>query len=244
MPKKRWEIGLFQPFRYALSDNIEYSTHPLWFFVIPNIALKRSHSDLAGYKTASQLKLFYPTPLLNIVARQGIGGLIDPNIIMPPMLGIAGTAIASRTVFGLRTTFNAGVDLGIAMGELDMRSTIDLPLIYHRLGVFYNQWGLHTGVDLQAKLADKVKLHLDIDLRLLPGISKDHPQQFFTIFSGENVVEHKLLLIWNRSQSFRVITGYKLVTGQYPYGHDMRILPYIPLLERWVPIVELQWAKK
>ena len=94
------------------------------------------------------------------------------------------------------------------------------------------------------KLTDKVKLHLDIDLRLLPGISKDHPQNFFTILSGENVLEHKLLLIWNRSQSFRVLTGYKLVTGQYPYGHDMRLLPYIPLLETWIPIAELQWAKK
>ena len=130
------------------------------------------------------------------------------------------------------------------MGELDRRSSIDLPLVYHRLGVFYNGWGLHTGVDLQANLSDKVKLHLDIDLRLLPGIFKDHPQNFFTILSGENVLEHKLLLIWNRSQSFRVLTGYKLVMGQYPYGHDMRLLPYIPLLERWIPIIELQWAKK
>ena len=244
MPKKRWEIGLFQPFRYALSDNIEYSIHPLWFSVIPNIAFKGAQHNVTGYKTAAQLKLFYPTPMLNILARRGIGGLIDPNITMPPMLGISGTGIASRKIFGLSTTFNVGLDLGITAGKLDRRSSIDLPLVYHRLGVFYNGWGLHTGVDLQAKLTDRVKLHLDIDLRLLPGISKDHPQNFFTILSGENVLEHKLLLIWNRSQSFRVLTGYKLVTGQYPYGHDIRLLPYIPLLETWIPIVELQWAKK
>ena len=244
MPKKRWEIGLFQPFRHALSEKIEYSIHPLWFSVMPNIAFKRAQYNVTGYKTAAQLKLFYPTPLLNILARRGIGGLIDPNITMPPMLGITGTGIVSRKIFGLNTTFNAGLDLGITMGELDRRSSIALPLVYLRLFVFYNGWGLHTGVDLQANLSDKVKLHLDIDLRLLPGIFKDHPQNFFTMLSGENVLEHKLLLISDRSQSFRVLTGYKLVMGQYPYGHDMRLLPYIPLLERWIPIIEFQWAKK
>ena len=39
------------------------------------------------------------------------------------------------------------------------------------------------------------------------------------------------------------MTGYKFVTGQYPYGRDTRLLPYIPMLESWVPIIELQWAK-
>ena len=135
------------------------------------------------------------------------------------------------------------LDLKINMGELDERSSIYLPLVYHRLGVFYNQGGLHAGVDLQIELVKNIKLHTDLDMRLLPGISQSNESQFYTIFSGENVVEHKLLFIWQRSNNFRFMTGYKFVTGQYPYGRDTRLLPYIPMLESWVPIIELQWAK-
>ena len=243
MPKGRWELGVFQPMRYGLSEDIEYSIHPLFFFVMPNVTLKMAQKDMYRYKTATRLKLFYPSPLLNMVARKGIGGLIDPNMIMPPMLGISGSIIASKTIIGISTTLNAGIDLGINMGKLDKYSSIDLPLVYHRLGIFYNQWGLHTGIDLQIGLIKKIKVHTDIDIRLLPGISQGNGSHFYTMFSGENVIEHKLLLIWEHSQNFRLMTGYKLVTGQYPYGRDTRLLPYIPMLESWVPIVELQWAK-
>ena len=43
LPKKRFEVGLFQPFRYGYSETLEYSTYPLWFFVMPNMTLKKSH---------------------------------------------------------------------------------------------------------------------------------------------------------------------------------------------------------
>ena len=40
MPKGRWEVGIFQPMRYGLNEGLEVSTHPLLFFVMPNISLK------------------------------------------------------------------------------------------------------------------------------------------------------------------------------------------------------------
>jgi hypothetical protein len=39
------------------------------------------------------------------------------------------------------------------------------------------------------------------------------------------------------------MTGFKFIAGDFPYGKDSRILPYLPILESWVPILELQWAK-
>ena len=44
------------------------------------------------------------------------------------------------------------------------------------------------------------------------------------------------------SENIRFKTGYKLVAGDFPYGKDVRMLPYIPLIERWVPMVEVQWS--
>ena len=135
---KRWEMGLFQPFRYGYSESIEYSVHPLWFFVMPNFTLKKSQNDIAGFTSASQYKIVYPTPFLNMIAKEGIMGIIAPDFQMPPMLGFSASWLMSKNMAGVNLTLNGGLDLGFAFGDLDTRSTIDLPLVYHRLGVYYN----------------------------------------------------------------------------------------------------------
>ena len=244
LPQKRWELGLFQPFRFGYSETIEYSTFPLWFFVMPNITIKRIESDMAGFNTASRFKMVYPTPLLNILAKTGIGGMIDPNFQMPPMLGLSASWLMSKPMIGLDLTVKGGLDLGIALGELDPRSNIDLPLVYHRLGMFYNKWGIHTGLDVQKNLTEKIRVFVDLDLRLLPGLADVQINPDLAKLMGDYSLEHKLLLIWNKSDRFRILTGYKFVKGKYPYGSDMRLLPYIPMMEKWVPIIELQWAGK
>ena len=242
IPKKNWEVGLFHPFRYGYSEKIEYSTHPLLFFVFPNIAIKMEQNNISDFKIATRLKLFYPTPLLNIVSRSGIGGLVDPNIILPPMLGLSGSLIASKEIVGLNTSYAMGIDLGLVFDDLDHRANIDLPIIYHRLGVFYNKWGLHAGIDMQKMLIKKIKIHADLDFKMLPGMNNKNINKFYKVLSGENSLEHKLLFIWEHSKHFRIMTGYKLVVGQYPYGTETRILPYIPMLEKWIPIIEFQWS--
>ena len=65
----------------------------------------------------------------------------------------------------------------------------------------------------------------------------------YSMREGDYSIEHKLLLVWERSSTFRAMIGYKLVSGQYPYGKQTRLLPYIPLLEQWLPLVELQWLR-
>jgi hypothetical protein len=244
LPKNRWELGLFQPFRFGYSETIEYSTSPLWFFVMPNISIKRIESDMAGFNTASRFTLVYPTPLLNMIAKTGIGGMIDPNIQMPPMLGLSASWLMSKPMMGMDLTVKGGMDLGIALGNLDIRSNIDLPLVYHRLGIFYNKWGMHTGLDIQKNLTEKIRVLIDLDLRLLPGLADVQINPNLAKLMGDYSLEHKLLLIWNKSDRFRIMTGYKFVKGKYPYGSDMRLLPYIPMMEKWVPMIELQWAGK
>jgi len=246
LPQKRWEMGLFQPFRYGYSESIEYSVHPLWFFVMPNFSLKISQSDFAGFTAASQYKMVYPTPFLNMIAKKGIPGIIAPEFQMPPMLGLSASWLMSKNMAGVNLTLNGGLDLGFAFGDLDTRSTIDIPLVYHRLGVYYNKWGIHTGLDVQKNLTQKFTALFDLDLIFLPmtGLAEVQIDPDASKLMGEYSLEHKLLLIWNKSENFRVLTGYKFVMGEYPYGSDMRLLPYIPMAETWVPIIELQWARQ
>ena len=256
LPQKRWEMGLFQSFRYGYSESIEYSVHPLWFFVMPNFSLKISQGDFAGFTSASQYKMVYPTPFLNMIAKKGTMGIIAPDFQMPPMLGLSASWLMSKTIFpfvspyfdasliGLDLTLKGGLDLGFAFGDLDTRSTIDIPLVYHRLGVYYNNWGIHTGLDVQKNLTQRFTVLFDLDLKFLPGLAEVQIDPDVSKLMGEYSLEHKLLLIWNKSENFRVLTGYKFVMGEYPYGSDMHLLPYIPMAETWVPIIEFQWARK
>lgn len=229
--KGRWEFGLFQPLRYGYTKTSEFSVHPGWFFLMPNIEIKESQTSVLGFKSASQYRLVYPTPLLNVLSRKGIGGLIAPEHKIPTMFSFAGTLIGSKKIGRFDLTLNGGIDIGVVLGELNPLSTIDLPLVYHRLGVFYNGWGVHSGFDIQTLVTKKIEVLFDSDILFLPGLD------------GEYSLENKLLISWNKSNNYRIMTGYKLVLGEFPYGEDIRVLPYFPVLERWVPILELQWAR-
>ena len=152
MPPKKWSVGIFHPIRYGIKDGLELSSHPGWFLVLPNASFKVPLSGFKSFHTATRVSFVYPTPLLNMLSRKGIGGMIDPNLIIPPMLGISGSLLMSKELLGVNATIKSGFDFGLVFGKLDARSNIDLPVIYHRLEVFHNGWGLHAGVDFERAL--------------------------------------------------------------------------------------------
>ena len=243
LPKKRFEVGLFQPFRYGYSETLEYSTYPLWFFVMPNLTLKKSHEKFSGYNMASKWSLFYPRPILNMVSKKGIGGFIDPTIDIPIMLGFSFSLILTKSISDMDISFNTGIDIGLAIDDLDDRVNIELPLLYHRLSVFHNNYGFHTGFDLEKNITDKFSVLVDLDFSILPGMDTKETDSGITKLLGEYSFEHKALLIYKKSETFRLLSGYKFVFGEYPFGPESRILPFLPLVDSWVPMIELQWGR-
>ena len=117
LPPKSWSVGIFQPLRYGLQEGLELSSHPGWFFVLPNASFKIPFLDFKSFHTAAKVSFTYPTPLLNMLSREGIGGIIDPNLIIPPMLGISGSFIMSKEVFGVNLSGKAGLDFGLVFGD-------------------------------------------------------------------------------------------------------------------------------
>ena len=243
LPKKRFEVGLFQPFRYGYSETLEYSTYPLWFFVMPNLTLKKSHEKFSGYNMASKWSLFYPRPILNMVSKKGIGGFIDPTIDIPMMLGFSFSLILTKPMSDMDISFNTGIDIGLALDDLDDRVNIELPLLYHRLSVFHNNYGFHTGFDLEKNIADQFSVLVDLDFSILPGMDTKDTDSGITKLLGEYSFEHKALLIYRKSETFRLLTGYKFVFGEYPFGPESRLLPFLPLVDSWIPMIELHWGR-
>ena len=76
------QMGVFQPRIYGMNNNLEISTHPLLFFVKPNVKVKKYHGIYKGLGMASRFSFDYPTPLLKLIQREGKFGILskDPEI--------------------------------------------------------------------------------------------------------------------------------------------------------------------
>lgn len=231
LPKGRWEMGLFQPLRVGQTERIEWSIHPILSFQIPNISVKITHPRFNGWKFATRHNLIYPTLLLrrlrlkgfgiSSLAEMDVGGIIsnDPNISqIPQMVSSKNEALLTKKI-GVKTllTGKGGISFAIKNGKLDSRTTIDLPIVFPRLGVYYNGYAVNLGADLLQQLTKKLQFLSDVDVILLPGADED-----FTF-------EHKGLFIWNKHSDFRILVGYKLVYGEYPFGIQWHLLPLFDL---------------
>ena len=218
----RWEIGVFQPLRYGYSENLEFSTHPVVFFIIPNLNAKWSHHPIDGFDFATQHQIYYPTLLLRTLSREGTGGIISPEFHIPHMISIYNEMVLSKPIAEkYLITGKIGFNLALKSGTLDDRTTIDLPLVFPRLSVFYHGYGFRSGVDLVRKMSEHWNVLVDADLFFYPNADEDF------------AFEHKGLMLWNKSNGFQFCAGYKLTFGKYPFGTQWHLL---------APIFDVQWG--
>ena len=223
LPKGYFEIGLFQPLRYGQTETLEWSTHPILDLLIPNITIKKAWRDFAGWDFATRHNITYPTPLLRTISRKGTGGIISPEFDIPQMFSLRNEVLLTRKFSpSFLITGKAGLTLAVTSDELDERTTIDLPLVFPRLGVFYNGYAVNFGLDVGGDLTSRFAYLTDVDIFLLPGADENF------------AFEHKSLIIWNKSKKFQMMLGYKLVFGEYPFGKQWHLLP----------LFDMQWARQ
>ena len=46
-------------------------------------------------------------------------------------------------------------------------------------------------------------------------------------------LEQKGLIVWERTEKFRILFGYKLIAGEYPFGTQAHFLPLLDLQFGW-----------
>ncbi len=226
LPSGRVEVGVFQPFRYGVSGRLEISSYKLSTALMPYWSVKRSWMKYKNWALAHQHSLLYPTPLMRKL-QSPLGmklgdpdkfALISPEFKIPQMLAIHNAILASRPLKnGLLLTVKGSVTFALLGGRLDRRTTIDLPLIFPRFSVFYNKWLFRFGSDLVGPLKGKWSYLLDYDLFLMPGGHELY------------ILEHKGVLIWTKNERLRVLVGYKLSAGEYPFGVQAHLLPALDL---------------
>jgi len=227
LPEKRIEVGLFHPLQYGLTPDIELSTYPLDNILFPNIGLKKAWPPRSGFLFATLHEITCPTPLLRTAARAGAGGIIPKESEIPFMLTLSNQGFLTKKWNDrLALTFKAGLKLAARFGELDM-PTIDYPILYQRTAAYHSGFGVNAGVDAAGAVRGRLGYHADVDF-FLTGLDE-----------GGWALEHKALLIWEKSRRFSLCLGYKLSVGAYPFGNGLFIMPFYPIP---VPIFDLQWG--
>ena len=215
------QMGVFQPRIYGMNNNLEISTHPLLFFVKPNVKVKKHHGEYKGLGMASRFSFDYPTPLLKLIQREGKFGILskDPDIgDIPNLFVFQGELLVTKNSADYSLTGKAG--LSICPGcEIDKRHLVDLPLAYHRMAVYHYGFASNVGLDLDYIYSEKISLKTDIDLFIIPD---------------EDVfIENKFMINYQLSPKYTLTGGIKLTQGTYPFGKQLDIFPLIDLSWSW-----------
>ena len=220
IPKHRWELGLFTTSRYGINKNLELSAHPLMFFLMPQVKIKVGWGEHAGFVLATEHGIFYPTQFMRLVATKGTGGLISPEFTIPQMFAISNRFLASYRPFKKAIlTAHAGITFAVKFGPLDNRTTIDLPVIYPRLAVFYNEPEFDVGIDFRGQFIPRLGWLFNVENFIICGTKENY------------FLENKGVLAYTaKKATLRIEAGYKLCFGKYPAGPQWHLLPVIDLI--------------
>jgi len=215
------QMGVFQPRIYGMNNNLEISTHPLLFFVKPNVKVKKHHGEYKGLGMSSRFSFDYPTLFLKLIQREGKFGILskDPDIgDIPNLFVFQGELLVTKNSADYSITGKAG--LSICPGcEIDSRHLVDLPLAYPRMLVYEKGLSTNIGLDYYYDYSEKISLKTDIDLFIIPD---------------EDVfIENKFMINYQFSPKYTLTGGVKLTQGTYPFGKQLDIFPLIDLSWSW-----------
>ena len=91
--KGRFEVGLFSPLRWGVSERVELSAHPLAMFVIPNGGVKLKWTKLGKAQFSSYHSIAYPSILIGLVSRAGTGGFLPADTKIPHIVSSYNAAL-------------------------------------------------------------------------------------------------------------------------------------------------------
>ena len=215
------QMGVFQPRIYGMNNNLEISTHPLLFFVKPNVEVKKYLGEYNGLGMASRFSFDYPTPLLKLIQREGKFGILskDPDIgDIPNLFVFQGELLVTKKSADYSITGKAGLSICPSC-EIDSRHLVDLPLAYPRMLVYEKGFSTNIGLDFYYDYSEKISLKTDIDLFIIPD---------------EDVfIENKFMINYQFSPKYTLTGGVKLTQGTYPFGKQLDIFPLIDLSWGW-----------
>ncbi len=218
LPKGRWEVGVFGPLKYAVTDDIELSTHPLAFFVLPNVTAKISWNDDRPWRFATRHGLHYPSIALRILSKEGTGGILPADTEVPDIVGFTNEVLATTNVPLFRRWFTVRLGFTVAArfgGE--PLPAMELPILFPRTAA-YSSWGTgHAGLALEGEIVGPVYYLIDTTMFVIPG------------FEGAFAFENTAQISWRPNERIMITGGARAIYAGYPIGERLHVLPVVDL---------------
>lgn len=218
VPAHRWEVGIFAPLTYGVSERVELSTHALLDVLMPALTVKVAWADFGNMSIASEHTLAYPTPLLRTLSAKGTGGLWPDETVVPHILALHTHVLASLGVGPHARhvlTARAGALLAAQIGDSTL-GTADLWFVYPRTAHWANGATLRLGLAASGPIAGDFGYAVDVDLYAILGGDFD---------DGSPMLEQSARVTWNVSGCVRLELGWMISGGDLPGPDDWAILP-------------------
>jgi hypothetical protein len=219
VPKGRLELGLFQSAHYGLSDRLEVSLHPLWFFALPHIEAKALATEQGRLSLAVRGRLSYPTWFLGLVSREGAGGLLPKTSSAPQAVQIEGDVLGSA-VWAQQQLLSVALGLAVAPHasftpeELPL---LDFPFLYPRFAALYSVLVPRALLGFEGHIWRGLHYDASVTGYLMPQLPD---------VGTAYAIEEAVALEYRFSQHVAVSLGLRSSEAKYPYGALVHFLPY------------------
>ncbi len=222
LEKGRKEIGLFSPLKIGLKDSVELKIHPIYFFIIPHVGIKKYWKSFGEYNLMSKHHLAYPSLLYKVMARRGTGGVLPATSKIPQMIQFNNSvSIGRKFNANFEANVGVGIDMTFSIGKDKHFPEIEYFFAYPRTYSYNNFATPYFSLDLNGNLFNRFTYSYDFDAFFLTKAYKG------------SIMENRLKIQWNKSDRFAIRAGVMQTSGRFPYGKDNKIFPMVDVLFSW-----------
>jgi hypothetical protein len=193
---------------------------------MPNFSLKKNYIRTTKWSLSSQHFISYPTLLLKLISKKGVGGLL-PSTAKEKIPQQIYTEHSIIFTYNLSKYFiitpKVSISIPIIFNSYKKFPTIDMFLLYPRTAPFHGDFVYILSLDIDGLIWYKLYYSIDIDYY------NNLPVNIYNSKGIGSTYEHKFMLIWKNSKAFSIYAGYKLIYGNYPYGNQLNIMPLADL---------------
>jgi hypothetical protein len=226
LPMGQQEFGILHPFQIGATDKLEVSAQPLLGLTLaPNVSFKyRWYNE--GWTLASRHAFTLPTLLVKSILYPPWNDTLHNGQEIPFIFNFRNEALATKQIGPeMLITARAGVEFSLkAWGDTTLPA-ITNKFLYLRSTTLNKRILLYAGAQYDVNIYKDFNAMVDVTL-LSSGLLKDWG------------IEHKGYFIWNKSNKFAALIGYKSGVGSYP---DPTLT--LPQKTRFfiVPMADLIW---
>lgn len=213
----RKETGIFSPLKIGLKNSKELSVHPILFFIIPNVSLKKQWKSNEKYRFASLHKFTYPTMLYKMISTNGAGGILPDNSVIPQMFKFNNAALLSVDKFNQTFTISLGADLCLSFGDEDF-TYIEWHIVYPRTYSLNNTFTPYGSINVTGSIYKNFIYDYKFTSYYLSNVDKGF------------ITENSLKIMWQKSDKFAIKAGAIYSYGMFPFGTDGGIYPTFDLM--------------